>query len=130
MISISIFIISLVGISSLIGISLWEKRRGKKVFAEQRQALDIRIVALTRIITERVAQLNGRLFLQIYHHIVHVGALIVLQVVRVVEKRTVKVLDTVRGKRELSNNKTQSVFLKQVRSHKEQLEKTVDSPVE
>lgn len=130
MISISIFIISLGGLIGLIGFSLWEKKRESKVGARYREVLDQATRTGVEKLVKQIPVVDAHLFRRLYHNSAHLTALVVLRLVKVVEKRAVGVLNTVRGKRELSKTDTQSTFLKHVSDHKQGLEKTTVGPVE
>jgi hypothetical protein len=130
MISISILSISLIGIIGLISFSLWEKKRGRKVGESYRERLDTAIRGSADIVVKNIPTIDAHLFQRMYHYSIHLFALMVLRLVKVIEKKVVKVLDTVRGKRDLPKSNTQSAFLKRVSDHKQDLEKRPENPVE
>jgi len=130
MVSISAFIISLSGIISLLYFRLWEAKRNKQLFAERRRAFDIKVISLSEYIQDRVPRLDQRIIFHAYHTIVHYFALMVLLVVKVIERRMVSLLDHVRGKREVNRGVTKSDFLRQVNDHKQSLERPQSNSVE
>ncbi|MEX0652045.1 MAG: hypothetical protein WD509_01040 [Candidatus Paceibacterota bacterium] len=123
MISISAFIISLSGIVSLLYFRLWEHRNGVRILGTQRVRLDATVASLYMHLERRVPTLDHTLFFRIYHITVHYFALIVLGIVKIIERKMVTLLEYVRGKREVRRGVTRSEFLKQVAQHKESLEK-------
>ena len=130
MISIGAFIISLSGIISLLYFRLWEIKRGKRLFNSQRSRLDEKLISFERYIEEHIPALDHTIVAHLYHSIVHYFALIVLGIVKIIEHWMVSLLEHVRGRREVQRGVTQSEFLKQVRDHKQSLEKPSVNEVE
>lgn len=130
MISISAFIISLLGIVVLLYFRLWEIKRGSQLYGVQREQLDRVVVSLWVYIETHVPTFNRAVVLQIYHAIVHYFALIVLSIVKIVERKMVFLLEYVRGKREVKRGVTQSDFLKRVGDHKQRLEKPLEDTIQ
>lgn len=123
MISISAFIISLSGIISLLYLRLWEIRRGSRLYNFQREKLDEKVVSLGEYLRHRIPTFDRSVVSRMYHTTIHYFALMVLSILRIIERRMVSLLEHVRGKREVTRGVTQSDFLKQVGSHKRRLEK-------
>ena len=123
MISISAFIISLSSIVSLLYFRLWEIKRGGRLFDSERKSLDDRVVSVGVYIENHMPTLDRAIMSRMYHTVIHYFALIVLNVVKIIEGYMVSLLEHVRGYREVKYGVTQSEFLKQVRSHKQSLEK-------
>lgn len=130
MISVSAFIISLLGIASLLYFRLWEIERGKRLFNTERKRLDEKIISFGKYIENHIPTFNRVIVLRIYHFVVHYFALIVLTIIKVIERRMVYLLEYVRGKREIKRGVTQSDFLKQVGDHKRSLEKPSKNTIE
>ena len=130
MISISAFIISLSGIISLLYFRLWEIKRGVRLFNTKRKELDERIISFGTYVQNHVPAFDKAIISRTYHNAVHYFALIVLNIVKIIEQWMVSLLEHVRGKREIKRGVTQSDFLKQVRSHKQSLEKRDQNRVE
>lgn len=130
MISISAFIISLSGIVSLLYFRLWEIKRGERLFNIQRKKLDGKIVSLGGYIENHVPTFDRTIIPHIYHTIVHYFALIILGILRIIERWMVTLLEHVRGKREIRRGVTKSDFLKSVKEHKQSLENPSRNSVE
>lgn len=130
MMSISAFTISLFGIISLLYFRLWEVRRGEQLFAKRRREFDTKLISLREHIKSRIPTLDQKVIFRIYHTIVHYFALVVLFLVKVIERRMVSLLEHVRGKREVTKGVTKSEFLRQVKDHKKSLERPQSSSVE
>ena len=130
MISISAFIISLFGIISLLYFRLWEMKRSERLFSVERRKLDEKIVSFGKYIKEKIPTFDRSIVLRVYHITVHYFALIMLWIIKVIERRMVNLLEYVRGKREIKEIVTQSDFLKQVGDHKRNLENPSKSTLE
>ena len=130
MISISAFIISLSGIVSLLYFRLWEMQRNERLFDAERKKLDEKMISFGAYIQNHIPTLDRKIAYNIYHAVVHYFALVVLNLLQVVEKWMVSLLEYVRGKREITHGVTQSEFLKRVGDHKQSLEKPELNKVE
>jgi hypothetical protein len=130
MISISAFIISLSGIISLLYFRLWEVKRGARLFNIQRKELDEKIISFGEYIENHVPTFDRTIIPHAYHTVVHYFALIILGILRIIERWMVSLLEHVRGKREVRRGVTQSDFLKSVKEHKQSLENPSRNSVE
>ena len=123
MISISAFIISLSGIISLLYFRLWEIKRGERLYNVQRAVIDEKIISLNMYIKNHMPTFDREIISRTYHTVVHYAALIILNLLKIIERKMVSLLEHVRGKREVKRGITQSDFLKKVGDHKQSLEK-------
>lgn len=130
MISISTFVISLSGIILLLYFRLWEIKRGSRLFDVQRRRLDERIISFNVYIQNYIPTFNLAIIYNVYHTLVHYFAIIMLNVLRMTERKMDSLLDYIRGKREIKNVDTQSDFLKQVGDYKQSLEKPSKDAIE
>ena len=123
MLSISAFIISLLGIISLLYFRLWEIKRGRRVFDVKRKELDEKTISFEGYVRSHMPTFDRAIAYRLYHTSIHYFALMVLVAIKIIEQRMVLLLGYVRGKREIKRGVTQSDFLKQVSEHKQSLEK-------
>ncbi|MFC1729770.1 hypothetical protein ACFL6I_05480 [candidate division KSB1 bacterium] len=100
------------------------------MFDSKRRNLDNKVVSLGMYIEDHIPTLDQAIVSRVYHIVVHYFALIVLNVVKVIERQMVSLLEHVRGRREVKRGVTKSDFLKQVKSHKQSLEKPSPNRVE
>jgi len=117
-ISFSVFILSLTGIASLLSFSVWEKKRGTRLFVEARAKLDSLVVRAVKICTERIESLDSPTLSRAYNALIHFLAIVILRVIKILEKKMIRVLNTIRGRRELVSQGSASEFLKEVSKHK------------
>ncbi len=73
---------------------------------------------------------DSSIMIRMYHITVHYFALIVLGIIKIIEKRMFFLLEHIRGKHEIRKGVTKSEFLKKVADHKQNLEKPPRNSVE
>jgi hypothetical protein len=104
------------------------------MFSLQRVRLDEKLASFREFVERHIPTFDqeavSRVYHQVTHSIVHYCALAVLSIVRFVERKTVSVLEHIRGKRDIKRGVTSSDFLKQVNDHKQSLEKPSRNSVE
>jgi len=122
-VAISIFGVSLVGLTTLFAFKYWERERSIIYFALQRKKLD-RYARVTKLImralNEYAQELPGHAVV-LARQGVHLGAVSFAQFARSAEKRAHQIADLVSHKRGFERRETHSTFLKKVAEHKSTL---------
>ena len=130
MISISAFIVSLLGIVSLLWFKLWEIKNGVRLFSEKRDKIDQKTIYFLGHIKNHIPTFGLEIMSRVYNVVVRYFALIVLNLVKIVEQRMISLLEYVRGRREIKKGVTKSDFLKRVSDHKQSLENKSKNAIE
>lgn len=130
MVSIVVFLVSLAGLIALMSLRLWEMRHGARCAQAVRGRLDSRTIRVREYVRTHTPTPSLSFLSHAYHHGVHLCAIGALFVLRAVERRVVRVLEYVRGKREVQRGVTGSDFLKSVSEHKQSLGKPGADSVE
>lgn len=125
-----VFFISLLGMVSFLFMRHWELRRDRRMFEGFRSRADKIVSGAHAALEARMPKLDSVFIARAYHSLVHACALILLAVLKLTERQVMKVLEYVRGKRELPRMQTQSAFLKEVSAHKQSLEKPARRAIE
>ncbi|MCW9054589.1 MAG: hypothetical protein OQJ98_01235 [Candidatus Pacebacteria bacterium] len=129
-ISISIFFASFAGIVLLVAFRLWELQRGARVAQRVRAHVDEWVDATGRSVRARIPTLDHSSIARVFHVLMHYSALILLALLKMLEKKIFRVLEYVRGRRKVSRGVTNSDFLKSVSAHKQSLGKERGNSVE
>ncbi|MBI2618205.1 hypothetical protein HYW58_02015 [Candidatus Kaiserbacteria bacterium] len=122
MFSVGIFFFSLIGVVSLVGFRMWEIQQETRLFNIQRARLDEFVRRVQTYVRTRMPVFGHLAFARMYHTVAHRLALFMLSVLKAVEKRVIRLLEYLRGKRDIQKGVTQSEFLRKVSEHKRNLE--------
>ena len=110
-------VVSIVGLFGLLALKEKEQSRGKVFFPGFRKQADLWVLnlyALFHAIPKHVRDVTRRLV----HHGVYQGSRTALLLLRVIERRLMKLLNLIRGKGVITKGESSSAFLKHVAEHK------------
>lgn len=124
MVAITLFVLSLGVIVFLFCLKALEETRGVLYFANIRMRLDRNVVVAARHIEDmRLEEQFERLLRDLVRRVEHDAAVILLFLVRLMERRLVTVIAAIRGRRRIEK-KESSEYIKSITDHKNGLKKS------
>jgi hypothetical protein len=117
-------VVSIVGIIGLVLVKQWELRRGNVPWSGLRTRLDARAERLERIFSSGFPNALKYLVGEVTHAVAYHSSAAVLFIVRVTERRLFKLVNMIKGRREIRTNGSSSTFLKDVSEHRDHLRRS------
>lgn len=109
--------LSILGLLGIFLVKEWEQSSGKMLFPGFRKRADTRTLDLY-VLIRAIPKRTKVTLLYLVHHSVYQGSRTALLLLRIVERRLMKLLNMIRGKGVVTKREPPSTFLKHVAEHK------------